>query len=214
MGNQIVRSCVIVTITTVLCFAWFVFAQEIVTKLDTDPGNFAQDMYQALTAKEWGIFVGCLIMLAVWFTRLFILVKIPACWLPYVSSAMGVLLSISIDLTGKVSWWKAVLNGLLVGSAASGLWSMVGKKVLPTERKNNGDGGKSEPVTAKPTNENDVPTVPKMIVVSNGLGISRSFSHLDATAVMDEVMVKKLLEDEDTEPGRKVVVPDDTKPSS
>jgi len=226
MGNRTLRSCITALIIVVICFVGFAFAQEdavqIYTRVDTDPGTFAHDLYLAFTAKEWGIFVGGLIMLVVWFTRLFVLVKIPACWLPFVSSAMGVLLSISIDLTSKVSWWKAVLNGLLVGSAASGMWSMIGKKVLPSDRKNKenpddpggtgGTGSKLE--STKPVGIHDAPTVPKMIVVMNGAGGSKVHSYLDDTAVMDEVMVRKLLEDEDTEPGRKVVVPDDTKPSS
>jgi hypothetical protein len=166
-------------------------------------------MYTAFTAKEWGIFVGGLIMVVVWFARMFLLARLSSDWLPWVSSGMGVLLSISIDLTSKVPWWKAVLNGLLVGAAASGLWSQVGKNLLPSELK------KKETIEVledKPVSVHDAPTTPKIIVLKD-----EAFrdSTLDATAVMDEIAVKKLLhEDEITEPARKVVDLDDTKPSS
>lgn len=188
----------------------FASAQEALpTRLDVDPGGFAEDLYQAFTAKEWGIFVGCLIMLAVWFIRLFVLVRLPSDWLPWVASGMGVALSIGVDLTSKVPWWKAVLNGLLIGAAASGLWSQVGKKVLPTERKKEENKVEAETLAevSQPVRR------PPKIIVAIGEPRGKPSTHLDPTRAVTQEEIRKMLEDEDTEPYRKAI-PDDTEPSS
>jgi len=208
--DQVILALVTVALATLLIIllrVGFAAAQEALpTKLDTDPGSFAQDMYTAFTAKEWGIFVGCLIMFLVWFIRLFVLVKLPSDWLPWVASGMGVLLSIGVDLTSKVPWWKAVLNGLLVGAAASGLWSQVGKKVLPTERKKGENQLDTENLASVPQ---PLRKSPKIIIAKETPMVLRD-TKLDRTRAMSEEEVKKILEDDDTEPYRKAL-PDDPK---
>lgn len=222
-----IYECVMLLVVALL--AWLIvfhwgtaLGQEpISTKLDTDPGGFAEQFYQAFTAKEWGIFVGCLIMLIVWVMRLFVLTALPSDWLPWVSSGLGVLLAISIDLTSKVPWWKATLNGLLVGSAASGMWSMLGKKVLPSERKTKEDALTMPTVTAPKITDSTPAAPPSPLESKNGVSLTKvivlkSDTRGDDTVLMDEESLRKLLkksDDEPTEPNRKAI-PDDAKSGS
>jgi hypothetical protein len=55
----------------------------------------------------------------------------PDKWLPWMSISLGVLADVSLDLSaGGKAWWQAILSGLTTGTAASGLWSAIGKKLL------------------------------------------------------------------------------------
>jgi len=96
---------------------------------EKDLGGFMSMMIDAFKNRNWGVFAGLIIMLLVWVTRKFI-PKMKADYLPWVSAAMGIVVSIATDLVAGGTWYFAIFNGLLIGAAASGMWSLVGKHVL------------------------------------------------------------------------------------
>lgn len=96
---------------------------------EKDLGGFMSLMIDSFKNKNWGVFAGLLIMLLVWVTRKFI-PKMPTNYLPWVSAAMGIVVSVATDLIAGGTWYYAIFNGLLIGAAASGMWSLVGKHVL------------------------------------------------------------------------------------
>lgn len=102
----------------------------VIADVEKDPGAYVEKLVQAFNAKDWGIFAGLAIMLSLWILKKFIWKSLPVGALPWVSSGTGVVVAVASGLFVGLIWWKAILNGLTVGAAASGLWSMVGKRVF------------------------------------------------------------------------------------
>lgn len=96
---------------------------------EKDLGGFMVLLLDAFKNKNWGVFAGLVIMLLVWITRKFI-PKMPTSALPWVSAGMGIVASVATDLIAGGTWYVAIFNGLLLGAAASGMWSLVGKHVF------------------------------------------------------------------------------------
>ena len=94
-----------------------------------DLGSILSAIIDAFKAKNWGILAGLVIMLIVWGVKKFI-PKIPTAYLPWISAALGVLAAVATDLLTGGTWYVVIFNGLLVGAAASGLWSLVGKQLF------------------------------------------------------------------------------------
>ena len=97
---------------------------------DSKLGTLIEKMVKAFNAKDWGIFAGLAIMIVIWGIKKFIWKSLPVGALPWVSAGLGVAVAVATGLFAGLVWWKAILNGLTVGAAASGLWSMVGKRVF------------------------------------------------------------------------------------
>lgn len=94
-----------------------------------DLGGILSAIVDAFKAKNWGILAGLVIMLVVWGVKKFI-PKIPTNYLPWISAALGMLAAMATDLISGGTWYVVLFNGLLVGAAASGLWSLVGKQIF------------------------------------------------------------------------------------
>jgi hypothetical protein len=88
---------------------------------------------EAYQTGEWALVAAGAIMVAVWVTRAFILKRIPSNALPWVAGAIGMATSVATELSEGENIYKAVVHGLLVGQAATGMWSMLGKHVLPKQ---------------------------------------------------------------------------------
>lgn len=88
----------------------------------------------AANAGAWPVMVGFVIMLAVWVVRRFALKTISAKWnkaTPWVVAGLGILSCVGISLSaGTLIWWRALLEGVMSGLFASGLWELIGKRVL------------------------------------------------------------------------------------
>jgi hypothetical protein len=97
---------------------------------EEDLGGFLSAVGDAFKNKNWGVLAGLIIMLVVWVVGKFV-PKMSPKYLPWVSAGLGILGSISTDLFAGGVWYTAIFNGLLIGAAASGMWSLVGKHVLP-----------------------------------------------------------------------------------
>jgi hypothetical protein len=100
------------------------------TLVDEDVSGFVKLMIDAFNAKNWGVFAGLVIMALVWILKKFIWKALPTSALPWVAAGAGIVAAVSTGLIAGVVWWQAILNGLLVGAAGGGLWSLVGKHVF------------------------------------------------------------------------------------
>lgn len=107
--------------------------------VEGNEGEYIKALVKAFNAKDWGIFAGLALMILVWVLKKFIWKTLPVGVLPWVSAGAGVAVAVATGLFTGLIWWRAILNGLTVGAAASGLWSMVGKKIF----------GKNEPESAE-----------------------------------------------------------------
>jgi len=95
---------------------------------DTDLGGFLGFVVSAFQAHQWGLAAAAVVMLVVWVVGK--LLKPDNRWLPLVSAGVAVLMGIVTGIAGGVVWYEALFNGLLVGTAASGFWSLVGKHIF------------------------------------------------------------------------------------
>ena len=85
-------------------------------------------MIEAFKSKNWGLAVGLLLMLLVFVLRKTpLLAKVPTKAMPWVAAALGVVGTVSTGLASGVLWYEALIHGVFLGAAATGLWEMVFK---------------------------------------------------------------------------------------
>lgn len=104
-------------------------------------------LIEAAQGGKWSLFVSLLIMLLVWLAT-----KAPVIrdwikgeakiWTAAVAGMLGAFAtSVYVGHTeGAINWVAAVLEGLSVGLAAGGLWSLVGRKIAGKPVDADGDG--------------------------------------------------------------------------
>lgn len=107
------------------------FAQEAAAPASDNVGEIVQALIAAFRAGDWNIVAATVLMLAVW-----ILLKSPvgnaigSKAKPWIAASMGVVGAVVANFFSGGDWLSAVLSGLTVGAAASGLWSLVGKSLF------------------------------------------------------------------------------------
>jgi hypothetical protein len=94
-----------------------------------NPSEIWAFISRAFTGKQWGAFAAGILMFLVWGVKLF-LPKIPKEHLPIVAAALGMVTSVAISLSLGWIWYKALINGLLIGGAAIGFWELLSKYIL------------------------------------------------------------------------------------
>lgn len=112
-------------------------AEAVPGDLDTEDLNqFIQMMLTAAKGGEWSIFVAALIMVLVFLaTKIkFIDNLLPAAAKPWVAAVAGVLAAVATTVITTGDWLKALLSGLVTGTAATGLWELVGKRLLKKKK--------------------------------------------------------------------------------
>lgn len=86
----------------------------------------------AAEGAHWAVLAGLLLTVLVWVARRLLgAKKLPSAWVPIVNAVVAVVLAIAGLLVAGQSWHEALGMGLLVGGAAGGFWSMLGKHLLP-----------------------------------------------------------------------------------
>ena len=88
----------------------------------------------AAKGGQWALVAAFGLMVAIWALKTFFWKALPPKAMPWVAAVAGVLLSFAATLQGGASWFQAAVAGLVTGAAASGLWSLVGKHLLPTKK--------------------------------------------------------------------------------
>lgn len=104
-------------------------------------------LIEAAQGGQWSLFVSLAIMLLVWLATRAPFVKD---WIKgeariWVAAIAGVLSAFATSLyvghvEGAVDWMSHILEGLSVGLAAGGLWSLIGKKLMGKPIDADGDG--------------------------------------------------------------------------
>jgi hypothetical protein len=118
--------------------------------LQIDPnslGDLVPALVEAVKGGNWSLVVSVALMLVV-----FALTKIPFVrdWLPkaakpWVVAISGVVLAVATTAATTGDWWAAAFNGLVMGTAATGLWELVGKRLFEK------DEAVDEPPAEEPT---------------------------------------------------------------
>jgi hypothetical protein len=121
---------------TALLLHTLAWAQEAVTpavdpKTVTEVVELGKQLIDAAQGGEWGLAIAFGLMIAIWVVRRFFLKSVKASLLPWVAAGLGVLAGISAAVAGGVEWLPAIMQGVFTGTAASGLYSLVGKHLLP-----------------------------------------------------------------------------------
>jgi hypothetical protein len=109
--------------------------------IQKDPLTWLEEISAAFHEKNWSFVVGAILMLLIWGVR--------RAWsaitkkattdaakkaLPWIALGLGVLLDISTGLINGISWWKAILSGLVSGGSAIALWESVFKHLFPNKK--------------------------------------------------------------------------------
>lgn len=96
---------------------------------------------EAAQGGKWGIFAALLIMVLVHFVTKVKFVKnlLPKEAKPWVAAIAGVVASIVTTVLTTGDWVQAILGGLVTGSAAVGLWEMLGRKLSGKNKKKSED---------------------------------------------------------------------------
>lgn len=102
---------------------------------------------EAAQGGKWSLFTSLLIMILVWLATKAPLIKD---WIKgeakiWVAAVAGMLSAFATSVyvghtEGAVDWLAAVLEGLSVGLAAGGLWSLIGRKIAGKPVDADGDG--------------------------------------------------------------------------
>jgi hypothetical protein len=98
-----------------------------------DLGTQAELIVTAAHSREWSVVVGLVIMLLIWLLGFF-WTALPNAYLPTIAVCVGVVASVGAELTVGGVWWKAILSGLTTGTAATGLWELLGKKLFGSRK--------------------------------------------------------------------------------
>jgi hypothetical protein len=118
-----------------LCFTVLAFGQATVpVPVEGDFAGILGAVFSAFGSGQWVIGSAFIVMLlTAVLDKTFLKNYVPTSVLPWISIGLAIVYSvlISIGIEG-VPWWKAILVGLTVGPAASGLYSLVGKHFLPS----------------------------------------------------------------------------------
>ena len=92
--------------------------------------GMVQALVEAAKGGHWALAVSLGVMILVWALRKFFWKSIPGKLIPWVSAGVGVILAVTMSIQDGSDIMGALSAGLLTGTAASGLWSLVGKHLL------------------------------------------------------------------------------------
>lgn len=96
-------------------------------------GKTIVEMFQS---GQHGPAVAGIIMIIVYFLQSLLKDRLPKSALPWFAVLVGVLTAVSAQLVAlavgaaPMSWVSAILQGAMAGAMSSGLWSLLGKKLL------------------------------------------------------------------------------------
>ena len=122
---------VLTTLHALVAWAQEAVAPAVDPKTVTEVVELGKQLIDAAQGGEWGLAIAFGLMIAIWVVRRFFLKSVKASLLPWVAAGLGVLAGISAAVAGGVEWLPAIMQGVFTGTAASGLYSLVGKHLLP-----------------------------------------------------------------------------------
>ena len=108
---------------------------EAIADIDEDPAGAVSGIVQAFQDGRWAAGAGLLVMFVTWVLRRYIWKYIPKNVLPWLSLALGMIVTVAVGLVAGVVWWQALIDGLLTSAVAMAFWSTLFKHILPKEKK-------------------------------------------------------------------------------
>lgn len=131
----------------VLLMPTFAFAQDDAAPAVPEGLDALGPLIAAAQGGEWSLFASLLIMVLVWLATKAPLIKD---WIKgeakiWTAAVAGMLAAVATsvlvgDTHDVAGWISAVLQGLSVGLAAGGLWSLIGRKIAGKPIDADGDG--------------------------------------------------------------------------
>ena len=79
---------------------------------------------------HWALFFGFCLMILVSVVRASFKDSIPSKYVVYLTQGMAVTTAIAASLTMGQAWYSAIIAGVVVGTTANGMWSLIGKTLL------------------------------------------------------------------------------------
>jgi len=124
-----------VLVGLILAFIAFVCIYPLYAFADgaaADPGSMITQIFGYFKGGQWilGVMTAIMLLTHIINNIAFIAKWIPDNVKPWVSAGLGVLLCVFTGLSVGIPWWQAIIAGLFTGTAASGLWSLVGLQPL------------------------------------------------------------------------------------
>ena len=103
--------------------------ETVVAAVDViDPADAAEGLVHAIQAGDLNLGLAFGLMLLVWLWQTFgRKLQVPKRYLPLVANLVAVVGTVSAALMGGGDLMAAILQGLVVGTSASGLWGLAGK---------------------------------------------------------------------------------------
>lgn len=134
----------IIVFSAIVLFPTISFAQE---AAPPDGLESLAPLIEAAQGGKWSLFASLLIMVLVWLATKAPLLKdlIKGEARIWTAAVAGMLAAFATSIwvghtAGAVNWVAAILEGLSVGLAAGGLWSLVGRKIAGKAIDADGDG--------------------------------------------------------------------------
>jgi hypothetical protein len=121
------KKLVVVVVALSMLACGVALAQDVPSP-DQDLGAFVSFLVDAFQGKQYALAGACVVMLLVFGVGKILPTENK--WKPLLSAGFGVLLAIIVALAAGLGLVESIFGGLLVGTAASGLWSAVGKLVF------------------------------------------------------------------------------------
>lgn len=120
------------------------FLSTILAQLTPEPSGdlvqwvleMAKTIVEMFKDGRHGPAVAGIIMLVVFFLKVFLKDRLPKAALPWLAAGLGVMSAISMQLAALAvgakagDWASALVKGAMIGAGASGLWSLLGKKLV------------------------------------------------------------------------------------
>lgn len=103
---------------------------DAVKKIDEDPGKQISLLIELAKSGRWGPFAGLLLLFLVWAFRKFLMKKINANVLPWLTVGLAAVCSIAVGLGFGNGILDIVLDTFITGGSATILWSMVFKHFM------------------------------------------------------------------------------------
>jgi hypothetical protein len=94
-------------------------------------------LIEAAKSGNWPLFAGILLMLLVFVLDKLVdlKAKVGKKAMPWVAAGLGIVGTMGVTLTdGSITWWWGLIQGLLAGASAVGLWELVGKHALKKKK--------------------------------------------------------------------------------
>lgn len=90
-----------------------------------------QRMIEAAQNGQWAVLASLILMVLIGAIRAVGSTALPKKYLPLLTAGIAMLASTAAALAVPgVVWWQALLAGLVIGTSASGFWSLLGKHLV------------------------------------------------------------------------------------